>query len=130
VELTIHDATRSDVSRHCRLVEAMSGREIASGEVDERLEMIRRNAINSLFVCEGEAAAVGILGFGIRENLEEVSRYGKISAIVVTPEARRLRNRRGFAGMSASTRSHSPSSTATVPVNRYAVPCGDGRRQP
>lgn len=70
-------------------MEEMSGRELSPGEMEDRLSVVERSPIDSLHVCEEDGVVVGMLGFRIRENLEEASRYGEISAIVVNASARR-----------------------------------------
>ena len=44
--------------------------------------------IDSLFVCEENGKILGLLGFKIRENIEEVSRFGEVSALVVNADDR------------------------------------------
>lgn len=87
--LTIRDATRDDVPLLCRLVNQLGKRAISLDQMKDRLEVVDRSPIDSLYICEEDGIAVGLLGFRIRENLEEVSRYGEVSLIVVDEGARR-----------------------------------------
>ena len=56
--------------------------------MQDRLRAVDRSPIDSLYLCEEDGTVVGVLGSRIRENLEEVSRYGEISLIVVHEGAR------------------------------------------
>jgi len=56
--------------------------------MERRLRLVERGPIDSRCLCEEDGAASGLLGFRIRENLEEESRYGEISLIVVDAGAR------------------------------------------
>ncbi len=51
--------------------------------------MVEESKIDSLFVCEENGTILGLLGFRIRENLEEASCFGEISAIDVSKDKRR-----------------------------------------
>ena len=53
------------------------------------MRLVERSPIDSLYLCEEDGVALRLLGFRIRENLEEQSRYGEISLIVVDAVARR-----------------------------------------
>ncbi len=44
---------------------------------------MEENKFDSLFVCEEDGEILDLLGFRIRENLEEVSKSGEISIIIV-----------------------------------------------
>ena len=48
-----------------------------------RLQFVAESKIDSLYICEEDGKILGLLGFRIRENIEEVSRFGEVSAIVV-----------------------------------------------
>jgi ribosomal protein S18 acetylase RimI-like enzyme len=67
----------------------MSGHTPSSEQVEDRLALVAHSPSDSLYVCEQDGAVVGVLEFRIRENLEEVSRYGEISLLVVHEDARR-----------------------------------------
>jgi GNAT superfamily N-acetyltransferase len=87
--LSMRKAERVDIEALCKLMEALSGRAISPEEMGNRLEFVAESRVDSLFVCEKDSRIVGLLGFRIRENLEEMSRYGEISAIVVDTDDRR-----------------------------------------
>ncbi|MCL6625705.1 MAG: GNAT family N-acetyltransferase [Alicyclobacillus shizuokensis] len=57
--------------------------------MEERIEFVSNSAFDSLYVCHEDQKVLGLLGFRIRENLEESSRYGEVSLIVVDQGARR-----------------------------------------
>jgi ribosomal protein S18 acetylase RimI-like enzyme len=67
----------------------LAGHPISSDDMINRLQFVSENKSESLFVCEEGNKIIGLLGFRIRENLEEVSRFGEISAIVVNSEDKR-----------------------------------------
>jgi GNAT superfamily N-acetyltransferase len=87
--LSMRRADRGDIEELCALMEALSGHPISPEEMGNRLEFAAESQVDSLFVCEEDGRIAGLLGFRIRENLEEMSRYGEISAIVVDPDDRR-----------------------------------------
>ena len=66
----------------------MSRIAISPGDMENRLNLVENSWIDSLFVCEEYDQIIGLLGFRIRENLEEVSKFGEISIIVVNPDER------------------------------------------
>ena len=75
----------------------------------------------------GPPRAVTELPMGRWRHAMPVCRTNSIPSIGRLPSNRLrpgLRNRRALGGMSASARSHGPSATAIVPVNRCAVPGG------
>lgn len=67
------------------LADKEPGREV----VEDRLRMVEASAIDELYVLEDEHGIQGLLGFRIRENIEERSCYGEVSALVTHPRARR-----------------------------------------
>jgi GNAT superfamily N-acetyltransferase len=87
--LTIRQALKADIPQLCRLMKEISGREMSQEEMNNRLEFVEGSRFDSLYVCTENDVILGVLGFRIRENVEEVSKYGEISVIVVDPEARR-----------------------------------------
>ena len=50
---------------------------------------LEESKVDSLHDCEADGKILGLLGFRVRENLEEKSRFGEISAIVVHNDDRR-----------------------------------------
>jgi len=87
--LAIRLAVREDIPHLCRLMKELSGHEISQEEMNDRLDFVEGSRFDSLYVCEENGVILGLLGFRIRENLEEVSRFGEVSVIVVDPDARR-----------------------------------------
>jgi N-acetylglutamate synthase-like GNAT family acetyltransferase len=81
-------AGKKDIKELCILMDEMSHTAISHSHMLNRLDMVERSKIDSLYVCEENGEILGLLGFRIRENLEEVNRFGEISAIVVNHESR------------------------------------------
>lgn len=71
------------------LLNELTGHNISLSEIENRLDFVDSSPIDSLFVYELNEKIVGILGFRIRENIEENSRFGEISIIVVDPNYRK-----------------------------------------
>ena len=72
-----------DIPRACILVQELTGKEMSEDDMRDRLEFVENSPINELFVCEVDGAVRGLIGFRIRENVEEVSRFGEVSVLVV-----------------------------------------------
>lgn len=89
MSLTMRRAGKKDVKDLCALMDHMSHTAITPQQMLKRLQMVKKSRIDSLYVCEDGKKVVGVLGFRIRENLEEPSRFGEISAIAVYPESKR-----------------------------------------
>ena len=87
--LRMRKAEGKDIKDLCVLMDEMSHTAISLEDMLNRLHMVWESNIDMLFVCEDEGQIQGLLGFRIRENLEEVSRFGEISAIVVNHDSRR-----------------------------------------
>jgi GNAT superfamily N-acetyltransferase len=68
------------------LFDVLTGHDISESDVTNRLDFVNNSPVDFLFVYELLDKVVGLLAFRIRENIEENSRYGEISAIVVAPE--------------------------------------------
>lgn len=66
-----------------RLFGILTGSEISESDLMNRLDFINNSSIDSLYVYDLNGSVIGLLGFRIRENIEENSRYGEISVIVV-----------------------------------------------
>jgi len=71
---------KSDIQR---LFGILTGSEISESDLINRLDFINSSSIDSLYVYDLNGSVIGLLGFRIRENIEENSQYGDISAIVV-----------------------------------------------
>jgi N-acetylglutamate synthase-like GNAT family acetyltransferase len=81
--LTIRKANNKDIQSLCSLMSELSHHSISSEAMLNRLQFVNESRFDSLFVCEEDDTVLGLLGFRIRENLEEVSRFGEISAVIV-----------------------------------------------
>ena len=87
--LGMRKAEVGDIDALCELMTELSGNTLSREGMMDRLEFVEKSGIDYLFVCEEDERTLGLLGFRIRENLEEVSKFGEISAIVVRPESRK-----------------------------------------
>jgi N-acetylglutamate synthase-like GNAT family acetyltransferase len=90
LDFTIRKAEQKDIPDLRQLLAELSGHELTQSDVQNRLSMVEASPIDELYVFEQENQVRGILGFRIRENIEEPSRYGEISALITKPEARML----------------------------------------
>jgi N-acetylglutamate synthase-like GNAT family acetyltransferase len=89
MSLSMRQAKRKDIEALCTLMDEMSHTAISPEQIMNRLQFIEESKVDALFVCEDNGEIQGLLGFRIRENLEEMSRFGEVSAIVVNPDDRR-----------------------------------------
>ncbi len=87
-QINIRKVKMSDLKVLCELIFELSGHEISLKDARNRLSMVNSSPIDSLFICELEGHPCGLLGFRIRENIEEVSKYGEISLIVTHSKMR------------------------------------------
>ena len=87
--LSMRKAETGDVDALCDLMTELAGHNISREELLDRLEHVENSDIDFLYVCEEDGNILGLLGFRLRMNLEEVSKFGEISAIVVRPESRK-----------------------------------------
>ena len=85
--LKMRKAEKSDIQMLCSLMEDMDY-PITPEHMENRLQFVEKSEFDSLFVCEEDGKILGLIGFRIRENLEEVSRFGEISALVVNRNGR------------------------------------------
>jgi len=72
-----------DMSDIQRLFGILTDTEISESDLINRLDFINNSSIDFLYVYDLNGSVIGLLGFRIRENIEENSRYGEISVIVV-----------------------------------------------
>ena len=84
----IREASSTDIPELCKLMFQLNQHEISPEDMQNRLHFVKESPFDYLYVYEEEGAIPGLLGFRIRENLEEVSRFGEISVIVVDAETR------------------------------------------
>lgn len=64
-------------------------RDITEEQMQNRLEFVESSPFDQLFVYEEDGKVLGVLGFRIRENIEDTTRYGEVSVLVVDQEAKR-----------------------------------------
>ncbi len=88
MSLSIRKAEQKDTLALCSLMGELSSYAITPDQIMDRLQFVEESKFDSLFVCEEDGNILGLLGFRIRENLEEVSRFGEVSAIVVNTNNR------------------------------------------
>ncbi len=86
--MKLRKALPKDIEVLGYLMKELSGRNITADQIKNRLQFIGKSKSELLFVCEDKGKVIGLLGFRIRENLEEVTRYGEVSVIVVDPHKR------------------------------------------
>ncbi|MHB8062590.1 MAG: GNAT family N-acetyltransferase [Ruminiclostridium sp.] len=89
MSLSIREAKAEDVVELCSLMEELSGHAISQEGMVNRLNFVANSPFDSLYICEEGKEVLGLLAFRIRENVEEVSKFGEISAIVTDPQKRR-----------------------------------------
>jgi GNAT superfamily N-acetyltransferase len=88
--MNIRKATHLDATAIQTLFGQLRRREPpALDVVAERLAMVDRSPIDELFVLEDEGEVRGVLGFRLRENIDEATRYGEVSLLVVRDGFRR-----------------------------------------
>ena len=87
--LSMRKAEKEDLDSLCSLMTELAGHTLSKEGMLDRLEHVEKSDIDFLFVCEEDDRILGLLGFRLRVNLEEVSKFGEISAIIVRPESRK-----------------------------------------
>jgi N-acetylglutamate synthase-like GNAT family acetyltransferase len=87
--MDIRPAERRDVKALALLLGELAGAPMTEAEAEDRLRLCENSPIDFLYVYEEDGEVLGVCAFRIRENIESVSRYGEVSAIVVRPDARR-----------------------------------------
>ncbi|PEA80822.1 GNAT family N-acetyltransferase [Bacillus pseudomycoides] len=85
----IRKATVNDIEALCSLTKELKGSDISYVDMQNRLQFVEMSPFDFLYVYEEDDHIFGFLGFRIRENLEDVTRYGEISIISVDSTARR-----------------------------------------
>ncbi|OBZ10565.1 hypothetical protein A8L34_18425 [Bacillus sp. FJAT-27264] len=99
MNLVIRKAHKSDAPELHRLMVQLISKPLQLEEVEKRLDFIATSPIEELYVCTGEKSGdlaegherlLGALGFRVRENIEDYTRYGEISVLVTDKESRRL----------------------------------------
>ncbi|HUW65589.1 MAG TPA: GNAT family N-acetyltransferase [Spirochaetia bacterium] len=79
----IREADKKDIPVLCGLMRGLTGHEVFPEQMQDRLLFVANSPYDSLYVCEENGRVVGLIGFRIRNNLEEVSKFGEVSTIVV-----------------------------------------------
>ncbi|PEY37099.1 GNAT family N-acetyltransferase [Bacillus cereus] len=85
----IRKVTVNDIEALCSLTKELKGSDISNADMQNRLQFVEMSPFDFLYVYEEDNVIFGFLGFRIRENLEDVTRYGEISIISVDSTARR-----------------------------------------
>lgn len=85
----IRKAEKTDKVSIQYLIQELTGHAISDLDIENRFELVESSAIDSLYIYELDNKVIGFLGFRIRENIEENSRFGEISVIVVDPNYRK-----------------------------------------
>ena len=86
--LSIRKAQQNDVNELSVLMTDLSRHPVTPDDMSNRLQFVAESKIDSLYICEEDCKILGLLGFRIRENLEEVSRFGEVSVLVVNADDR------------------------------------------
>lgn len=89
MDIRIRAIRPDDINRACELIQQLTGQEIRVEEMNNRLQLVQDSAVDELYVCEVNGSVEGLLGFRVRENLEQVSRYGEISLLVTDSQLQR-----------------------------------------
>ena len=71
------------------LFQELIGHQLSDEDVINRITYVQRSPIDSLYVYEIDNIIQGVLAIRIRENIEENSRFGEISVIVVKSGSRK-----------------------------------------
>ncbi|UNO47791.1 MULTISPECIES: GNAT family N-acetyltransferase [Alicyclobacillus] len=87
--LDIRSAEINDIPVLCALMTQLTGHTVSADTMANRLKFVAESPYDALYVCHENGMILGCLAFRIRENIEDASRYGEISALVVDDEARR-----------------------------------------
>lgn len=85
----IREAMIDDIDALCSLTKELKGSSISYEDMNNRLQFVQMSPFDFLYVYEEEKTIFGLLGFRIRENLEDVTRYGEVSIISVDSTIRR-----------------------------------------
>ncbi|WP_379128050.1 GNAT family N-acetyltransferase [Paenibacillus sp. sgz500958] len=112
MELQIRPAKKDDIAGLCRLMEQLNGKALLPEEMKRRLEFVENSPVEELYVCTEanggeESVLLGALGFRLRENMENMTRYGEVSLLVTDRRVRRRgigRKLIGFAEQLAADR--------------------------
>jgi GNAT superfamily N-acetyltransferase len=79
----------TDLARIAALLADLAGAPLSSRQAANRLALIARDPEQDIRVASIDGALVGVMGFRIRHNIESISHYGEVSALVVDGQWRR-----------------------------------------
>lgn len=82
----IRRASKSDAPQLAVLMGQLTGNTVTENDMINRLEYVSKTFLEELYVYDENGVVLGILGFRVRECIEEVNRYGEVS-VLVTDEA-------------------------------------------
>lgn len=82
----IRKASFNDAAQLAILMGQLTGNNITENDMINRLEYVSKTFLEELYVYDQNGKILGILGFRIRECIEEVNRFGEVS-VLVTDEA-------------------------------------------
>jgi GNAT superfamily N-acetyltransferase len=82
----IRRASKGDATQLAVLMGQLTGNTVTENDMIDRLEYVSKNFLEELYVYDENGVVLGILGFRVRECIEEVNRYGEVS-ILVTDES-------------------------------------------
>lgn len=84
----IREMEARDIAAGCRLMRDL-GYTITPEQMRERLEFVQQSPIDWLYVSEINGDVCGLLGFRLRERIEQPGTYGEISVLVTDAQVRR-----------------------------------------
>lgn len=87
--LDIRSARPEDIPSLCILMEQLTGHAVTSDTMKKRLKFVADSPFDSMYVCHENGVILGLLAFRIRENIEDISKYGEVSVVVVDEKSRR-----------------------------------------
>ncbi|MBY9080014.1 GNAT family N-acetyltransferase [Paenibacillus sp. HN-1] len=114
MEMVIRSALQSDAAAIAELIGQLNGRQPSVHDMELRLDFIDMSRVEELIVCEKarepeigglessgirenavsadgseERVLLGCMGFRLRENIEDLTRYGEVSMLVTNQAYRR-----------------------------------------
>lgn len=82
----IRRASFEDAAQLAILMGQLTGNPVTESEMINRLDYVSKTFLEELYVYDENGKILGILGFRVRECIEEVNRFGEVS-VLVTDEA-------------------------------------------
>jgi len=90
LSVAVRPARKRDLAKIAALLGDLAGEELGVDAAADCVGRIAKNREEAMIVaCRGEEV-VGLLAFRIRHNVESVSHFGEVSALVVSPECRKM----------------------------------------